>query len=124
MPGNDNINKHLSAAPSFTLKSFPAERSEKETSGIEGERVDEYLITIVLNASPRHSPLTYQLHCYPRFSHTVLKASPWPRCFEQTTTNQTECSFPFVSPLSGVFFTALSYLFPLFTASSPECFGT
>lgn len=30
MPGNDNINKHLSAAPSFTLKSFPAERSGKE----------------------------------------------------------------------------------------------
>lgn len=30
MPRNDNINKHLSAAPSFTLKSFPAERSEKE----------------------------------------------------------------------------------------------
>lgn len=30
MPRNGNINKHLSAAPSFTLKSFPAEGSEKE----------------------------------------------------------------------------------------------
>lgn len=30
MPRNDNINKHLSAAPSFTMKSFPAEKSKKE----------------------------------------------------------------------------------------------
>lgn len=29
MPRNDNINKHLSAAPSFALKSFPAEQREK-----------------------------------------------------------------------------------------------
>lgn len=64
MPRNDNINKHLSAAPSFTLKSFPAERSEKEAVAGWRERVDEYLITIILNKCfPRHSLLTYQLHC-------------------------------------------------------------
>lgn len=64
MPRNDNINKHLSAAPSFTLKSFPAERSEKEAVVGWRERVDEYLITIILNKCfPRHSLLTYQLHC-------------------------------------------------------------
>lgn len=49
MPRNDNINKHLSAAPSFTLKSFPAEKRERSCSEMEGKSVDEYLITIFLN---------------------------------------------------------------------------
>lgn len=119
MPRNDNINKHLSAAPSFTLKSFPAERSEKET--VVGERADEYLITIVLNASPRHTPLTYQLHCYPHFSHTLLKANPWPRCLELTTTNQTECSFPSVFLLDPAWvFLQHSHFFSLFPLLPPQ----